>query len=408
MRNGCTTGRFPKPALMMKIENDPSPLLDWYIEIGDALLKSKSFHIALFSTEKRLIYSNEAFNSLVKDDPCRSFLNPSFDDLLSLQSSTSLVFNGYLTFGDYQSENNSIVAQVFKKQNKLLVIGGVDTGQLLAQNSAMHQLNREVIDLQRDLIRKTHTLENTLSRLREANEELTILNADKNHFIQILGHDLKSPFNTLLGFSDLLLENLHSYDMERIESLLQIINKTLHQTFRLLEELLLWSKAHADSIPFEPRDILFRNVCQPVVESLMSNAEAKRISLSMQEFDENLMIYADEQMLKTILRNQISNAIKFTHPNGEINVQIDRDQAFTMVTVTDNGVGIAPEQIDRLWDITQTHTTEGTANEKGTGLGLLLCKEFVEMHGGWIWVDSQPAKGSSFRFALPLQEVTVN
>ncbi len=390
------------------IENDPSPLSEWIPEIGDALLNSKSFYVALFSTDKRLIYSNEAFSSLVKDDPCGSFLNPSLDDILAMDVSSSMVFNGYLTFGDYQSENYSIVAQIFRKNNKLLVIGGADTEQLLAQNSAMHQLNREVIDLQRDLIRKKQRLENTLSQLQEANEELTILNADKNRFIQILGHDLKTPFNTLLGFSDLLLENLHSYDMERIESLLQIINKTSHQTFRLLEELLLWSKAHADRIPFEPRKILFRNVCLQVVESLMSNAEAKSISLTMQEFDDNLMIYADEQMLKTILRNLISNAIKFTHPNGEIKIRTDRDQAFTMVTVTDNGVGIAPEQIDRLWDITQTHTTEGTANEKGTGLGLLLCKEFVEMHGGWIWVDSQPAKGSSFRFALPLQEVTVN
>jgi len=391
----------------MKFENDPSPLSEWIPEIGDALLKSKSFYVALISTEKKLIYSNDAFNSLVKDDPCRSFLNPSFDDIMAMDASSGLVFNGYLTFGDYQSENYSIVAQVFRKENKLLVIGGIDTEQLLAQNSAMHQLNREVIDLQRDLIRKKQRLENTLSQLQEANEELTILNADKSRFIQILGHDLKTPFNTLLGFSDLLLENLHDYDMERIESLLQIINKTSHQTFRLLEELLLWSKAHADRIPFAPHDIVFRNVCQQVVDSLMSNAEAKSISISMQEFDDNLMIYADEQMLKTILRNLISNAIKFTHPNGEIKIRIDRDQAFTVVTVTDNGVGIAREQIDKLWDITQTHTTEGTASEKGTGLGLLLCKEFVEKHGGWIWVDSEPGKGSSFRFALPLKEVTV-
>ena len=262
----------------MKFENDPSPLSEWIPEIGDALLKSKSFYIALFSTKRELLYCNKAFSSLLKDDPCGSFLNPSLDDILAMDVSSSMVFNGYLTFGDYQSENYSIIAQIFRKNNKLLVIGGIDTEQLLAQNSAMHQLNREVIDLQRDLIKKKQRLENTLSQLQEANEELTILNADKNRFIQILGHDLKTPFNTLLGFSDLLLENLHDYDMERIESLLQIINKTSHQTFRLLEELLLWSKAHADRIPFEPRDIVFRNVCQQVVESLMSNAEAKSIN----------------------------------------------------------------------------------------------------------------------------------
>lgn len=388
----------------MRMENDPSPLIDWSQEIGDALLKSKSLYIALFSTEKRLIYSNEAFNSLVKGDPFQSFLNPSFDDLLTMQATSSLVFNGFLTFGDYQSVNYSIAAQIFRKQNKILVIGGVDTGQLLAQNSAMHQLNWEVIDLQRDLIKKKQTLENTLSRLQEANKELIRLNADKNRFIQILGHDLRSHFTTLLGFSDLLLENIRSYDLEKIENLIQVIHKTSHQTFNLLEDLLLWSKAHTDRISFEPRIIEFGEVCQQVVESSMSNAEAKNIRITIQK-NNAPTIYADEQMLRTILRNLISNAIKFTHQNGVINIRTAKDQSFTIVTVTDNGVGIANEHIDKIWDITQSYTTEGTDSEKGTGLGLLLCKEFVEKHGGRIWVDSEPAKGSSFHFALPLQAV---
>lgn len=138
----------------------------------------------------------------------------------------------------------------------------------------------------------------------------------------------------------------------------------------------------------------------------MGNAKAKQIRLTIQENDVST-VYADEQMLKTILRNLISNAIKFTHRNGEIHIRAVKDHSFTIITVTDNGVGIAHDQIDKIWDITQNYTTEGTANEKGSGLGLLLCKEFVEKHGGWIWVDSEPGKGSSFRFALPLQEVNI-
>jgi signal transduction histidine kinase len=388
----------------MHKENDPYHLLDWSEEIGDVLLKSKSFYVALFSTDKRLIYSNDAFSSLMSGDPCSTFINPSFDDLLAMDVSSRMVFNGYLTIGDYRSENNSIFAQIFRKKNKLLVIGGVDIEQLLVQNSTMHQLNREVIDLQRDLIRKKQRLENTLSQLQEVNNELKKMNADMNRFIQILGHDLRSPFTTLLGFSDLLLENLHSYDIERIENLISIINKTSHQTFKLLEELLLWSKAHANRVPFEPRHIAFRSVCQQVVEGLWSNAVSKNIKISIQQIDENLMVFVDEHMLKTILRNLISNAIKFTQRNGEINIRIDCDQAFTVITVTDNGVGIARDQINKLWDMTQHYTTEGTASEKGTGLGLLLCKEFVEKHGGRIWVDSELGKGSSFRFVLPRKE----
>lgn len=390
----------------MHMDNRSSLLLDWSDEICHAMLKSKSFYVALFSTRRELLFANEAFRSLVKEDPCRSFLNPSFDDLLAIDAPSSPVFNGYITFGDYQSENYSIVAQIFRKENRLLIIGGVDPGELLAQNRAMHQLNREVIDLQHDLIKKTHKLEHTLSQLQKANNELTILNADKNRFIQILGHDLKSPFTTLLGFSDLLLENLHAYDIDRIENMIKIINDTTHQTFTLLEDLLLWSKAHANRISFEPVNIEFRTICQQVVESLMGNAKAKQIRLTIQENDVST-VYADEQMLKTILRNLISNAIKFTHRNGEIHIRADKDHSFTIITVTDNGVGIAHDQIDKIWDITQNYTTEGTANEKGSGLGLLLCKEFVEKHGGWIWVDSEPGKGSSFRFALPLQEVNI-
>jgi len=375
-------------------------LSEWSIEIDDALLKSNSLCVALFSTDSKLLFSNEAFSSLVKGEPCQSFLNPSFDELLSLEDISNPIFDGFLTFGDYQSVNHSIAAQIFKKNNKLLVIGGVDTSQLLEQNSAMHQLNREVVNLQRDLIKKSHNLENTLSQLQEANLELNKLNADKDRFMQIVGHDLRSPFTTLLGFSAILLENLRSYDIDKIESMIELIHKTSQQTFYLLDDLLVWSKSQAGRIPFEPRELIFEDVCMQVINSLTNNAEAKNIRINLRD-NEKTVVYADEQMLKTVLRNLLSNAIKFSHQNGQIDIYTEKSHSETTITVSDNGVGIENENIDKILDITQHYVTKGTAKEKGTGLGLMLCNEFVEKHGGTMAVESEPGKGSSFHVTMP-------
>lgn len=386
--------------MIMQTEKDRSLLSEWSIEIDDALLKSNSLCVALFSTDSKLLFSNEAFSSLVKGEPCQSFLNPSFDELLSLEDISNPIFDGFLTFGDYQSVNHSIAAQIFKKNNKLLVIGGVDTSQLLEQNSAMHQLNREVVNLQRDLIKKSHNLENTLSQLQEANLELNKLNADKDRFMQIVGHDLRSPFTTLLGFSAILLENLRTYDIDKIESMIELIHKTSQQTFYLLDDLLIWSKSQAGRIPFEPRELIFEDVCMQVINSLTNNAEAKNIRINLRD-NEKTVVYADEQMLKTVLRNLLSNAIKFSHQNGQIDIYTEKSHSETTITVSDNGVGIENENIDKILDITQHYVTNGTAKEKGTGLGLMLCNEFVEKHGGIMSVESEPGKGSRFHVTMP-------
>ncbi len=385
----------------MLIEDIKSVLSEWSFEIDEALMRSKSFCIALFSIEKALLFSNEAFNSLIKNEPAGSFLNPPFDALLSMDNSSNLIFDGILTFGDYKSVNHSITAQVFRKQNKLLIIGGADTTQLLDQNNEMHQLNREIIGLQRDLIKKTHSLEKTLSQLNEANLELNRLNADKDRFMQILGHDLRSPFTTLLGFSGILLENLRIFDIDQIEELIKFINKTSQQTFNLLEDLLLWSKSQAGKLPFNPKNLDFKKISSEVTESLADDARSKNIKIDFIE-QEEIMLSADLNMLKTILRNLLTNAIKFTDQNGQINILAKKSETYVTIIISDNGVGINEENIAKLWDVSQNFTTKGTANEEGTGLGLSLCKEFVEKHGGTIWVESIPGKGSDFIFTMPL------
>jgi len=387
------------------MDSNAAPFLftEWLNEFNATLVKKNSLCVALFSIDKELLFANETMALLFKGAPHNSFINPTFDHLLSLDNSSPLIFDGFLTLGDYVSINTSIWAQVYRKENKLLVLGGVNSAQLLEQNETMHQLNREISNLQRDLIREKYTLEKTLTQLNEANSELKKLNTDKDRFLSILAHDLTSNFNTLLGYSELLTENIRIYDIDKIENQINIITKTANNSYGLLEDILSWARAQSGKFPYTPKELSFLNVCNEVVESINANALAKNIKIS--DFSENdIAISADENMLKTILRNLISNAIKFTHKGGHINISVEKGDEYLTISVSDNGVGMDYKTIAKLFDISQSHTTYGTEDEKGTGLGLLLCKEFVEQHNGKIWVESELGKGSTFRFTIPLSK----
>ncbi len=235
----------------------------------------------------------------------------------------------------------------------------------------------------------------------QQNIELSKLNLDKDRFLSILAHDLRSPFNMLLGLSDLLLKNLDNYNAIKIEELLTLINMVSHQTFNLLEDLLLWSKSQSGKISFNPIKIDFNKICAEILSELSYQAEAKKIFINSLN-SEKIILLADLNLLKTILRNLISNAIKFTNKNGQINVFAVKTESNAIITISDNGIGIEKENQNKLWDFSLPYTTPGTDSEKGTGLGLLLCKEFVEKHKGKIWVESELGRGSDFKFTIPL------
>jgi signal transduction histidine kinase len=227
------------------------------------------------------------------------------------------------------------------------------------------------------------------------------LNADKDRFISILAHDLRSPFNALLGLSELLIQNIRQYDINEILNLLNQINNSARNTYILLEDLLKWARAESGKIPFEPQKLSFMDICKDTLEILNPNADAKNIKIDYSTSN-HLNVFADIDMLKTILRNLVSNAIKFTDKNGTININAKENSGNATISVSDNGTGIKPDVLTKLFDISQVLTTTGTAEEKGTGLGLLLCKGFVEKHGGKIWVESEVGKGSDFKFTLPI------
>jgi len=365
----------------------------WSLEIKDSILKSKSVCIALYTADQQLLFSNEAYNELIIKEHNQNFLNPSFDYFLKLKTKKHLIFEGYITFGDFDGLNTSIEAQVYRKGNKLLLIGGKNNSELIMQNKIMFQLNEEINNLQRRLIKKTHHLEEALLELKK-------VNADKDRFLKIISHDLKNPFNTLLGFSQLLLKNIHKYDKEKIEKQLKIISEAMSKTYVLLDDLVIWSKSQSGKLPFNPQKYSFDRICHEVIHSIEGSASYKNISIQLQE-NESTILFVDYNMLKTILRNLISNAIKFTNPNGFIKIYSENKKNESIITILDNGIGIAEDKIKKLWQDSEEHTSLGTNKEKGTGLGLKICKEFVEKNGGKIWVESEIGKGSKFKFSIP-------
>jgi len=242
---------------------------------------------------------------------------------------------------------------------------------------------------------------NAEQALKSSEARLAELNATKDKLFSIIGHDLRGPFNSIIGFSNLLTNQVQQKDYEGVERYARIIRDSSYRAMDLLTNLLEWSRAQSGKIEFNPEYIEMVTVINEVTDLLDDSAKQKSIAIS-QHLPHNLPVFADKDMVLTILRNLISNGIKFTNPGGEIMVRADQQDDRMMVSVADSGVGISEEDIDTLFRIENSRSTLGTHKEKGTGLGLLLCKEFVEMHGGQIWAESMEGAGSTFYFTIPL------
>jgi len=236
--------------------------------------------------------------------------------------------------------------------------------------------------------------------LKEREASLRELNATKDKFFSIIAHDLKSPFNGIIGFSNVLVQQIQEKDYAAIEEYAGIIENSSQQAMDLLMNLLEWSQSQTGKMVFNPENINIVDLINKSTELLNVSAQQKFIVI-YKEVPESYFISADKAMVSTILRNLISNAIKFTNVGGEIVISTVQMPNELMVSVSDNGVGIDKESISKLFRIDKSQSTLGTENEKGTGLGLLLCKEFVERHGGKIWVESEPGRGSKFFFSIP-------
>lgn len=236
--------------------------------------------------------------------------------------------------------------------------------------------------------------------LKESEKRLQEINATKDKFFSIIAHDLKNPFNSILGFSDLLAEQIHDKDFSQVDEFIGYIQGSSKLAMDLLGNLLDWTRSQTGRMVYNPEFVEMVSLIKEVASIMEASAHQKKISIRFQ-LPRNAPVNADRAMISTILRNLISNAVKFTPADGEIVIsagQLDKD---LVVSVTDTGIGIRKESVGKLFRIEESYTTAGTNNELGTGLGLILCKEFVDKHGGKIWVESEVGKGSKFSFSIP-------
>ncbi len=289
-----------------------------------------------------------------------------------------------------------------------------------AVNEELNQTNEELnatIEMVED---QKNEIEKYNNQLRQQNAEIQAINellekqkqdleeanATKTKFFNIIAHDLRSPFNALLGFSEMLLESHAGLDDKERGKMISYLVTSAKGAYDLVENLLKWASTQTGKVSFSPVECNISELLKETLFNINSAAENKKISI-FTEMPENLTVFADKEMLKTIFRNLVSNAIKFTREGGKITIKAEETDSEVRFSVEDTGVGMSKEVSEKIFGITQI-TTHGTNNEKGTGLGLILCKEFVERHGGKIRVESEVGKGSKFIFTIPITKQKEN
>lgn len=249
--------------------------------------------------------------------------------------------------------------------------------------------------------RSNKVLKEANDKVQLQNIELQNLNATKDKFFSIISHDLKGPLNSLTSFSGLLINHTESLSKEEIQMLAKDLDKSIKNLFALLENLLEWSRSQTGNIEFKPEGFDMVSLLEENQELLNAQAGHKKIKI-VSETADPVFVVAHRNSVNTVVRNLISNAIKFTPEGGTVTLRSHKSKKDLIVSIADTGVGMTKEIISKLFRIETKHSTKGTANEKGTGLGLILCKDFIEKNGGQILVESEAGKGSVFSFSLPL------
>lgn len=249
-------------------------------------------------------------------------------------------------------------------------------------------------------VRDINERKRTEKALKESETRLSELIATKDRFFSIIGHDLKNPFSGILGFSELLIDQLEKEKYDDALEFAQMIQHSSKRVMDLLNNLLAWAQSQSGRTKYSPEEFDVNEIADEVINLLRDSSGQKSISLT-NKIPSGTSIHADKSMITLVLRNLVSNGVKFTQPGGKIDIESESNADGITISVTDNGVGISKENLESLFHIDKNHSSKGTYNETGTGLGLLLCKDFVEVHGGKIWAESELNKGSKFIFTIP-------
>jgi PAS domain S-box-containing protein len=350
------------------------------------LIENQSEGIGILDTRNRFTFINPATERIFGTDKGK-MINKSLLQFVSVK-------------------NKGLITENFKKLNETETVSfelsinkaGSEVASILVKATMLKQDNKNTgIFIVFNDITKFRTAEDILLK---SEKELQVSNAEKEKFFSIIAHDLKNPFHSILNLSDLLIKHYSTYDKEEVQTFIKMIYESSRQAFNLLENLLHWSRARSGRMNLlsenvDLNSIITENICLLEVAAMEKNIKLTN-SVRPRTF-----VQCDGNMISTVIRNIISNAIKFTRPAGKITITSREKTNTCEVSVTDTGVGISEENLGKLFRIDTHFSTTGTANEEGTGLGLILCREFVNLNNGSIRVASKPDKGSTFTIELP-------
>jgi len=244
-------------------------------------------------------------------------------------------------------------------------------------------------------------LEENFLNLKNNENKLSQLNATKDKFFSIIAHDLKNPFNVLIGLSDIVISDPDVRHSEDFEQIIDGIFQTAKSGYNLLENLLEWARSQTGDLEYNPRELIVDEIIALNTTLFKETANAKKLEVCVLNKTEQ-KVFADYNMVNFIVRNLMNNAIKFSFLNNKIEINQQEKNEFYIFTIQDYGTGMKRETLEKLFKIESTHSLAGTDNEMGTGLGLIICKEFIKKNGGEIWVESEEGKGSCFHFSLPI------
>ncbi|MDA3816970.1 MAG: ATP-binding protein [Prolixibacteraceae bacterium] len=296
------------------------------------------------------------------------------------------------------------IYSIKRQKIKLQELVQLRTSQLHKKNSELEHKTDELNDVNIELIEHQGRLEKQAKELVKYNNQLDELNKSKDKFFSIIAHDLKNPFGTVLGFSNLLIDDESNYTANEQRQIIYNIHNSTQRIYDLLENLLIWSGSQLNKIEIKPIRYCINQQILKVFLLLEDYAMSKKIKLIFDDVNNEFFVLADESMIETVFRNLITNAIKFTPEKGVIHVLVNRVKAVVKVSIKDTGVGMTKKQVDSLFKIDKVTSTSGTNGEEGTGLGLSICFDFIKKNKGEIWVESKINKGTTFFFSLRIQE----
>jgi len=303
---------------------------------------------------------------------------------------------------------NSIIDQLKLEHNRFiryyLLIGLsfaiILIGLLIFQSSERRKNSRRLDEVNKQLIK-------TNKQLKRSEAELTESNRTKDQFFSIISHDLRNPLASMVSFVRIMKRDYVSLDQEERTSLIDEFEKIVNRTGNLLENLLMWSRSQTGRLNIKPTTFAARQILEENVDLHENALKSKNIQLLLKENLPEILVMADLNMMHTVIRNLLSNAVKFTPTGGRIDIGYEQKDQMCVYFVHDTGIGIDPEKAKTLFELGSTFVRTGTASEKGSGLGLVLCKDFIEKNNGKIWFESKPDEGTTFYFSVPLSSETI-